>query len=160
MSFYGLIRDTFSRVLVEAGFLSSVESGTDNMHAEDCLAGPAEHEPILDGEKWMASAQVRHDGNVLQHGSIFYDEASWPEDWDGSRPGFLGNSEGDIFRSDLMERFVEGVLSDCFADEVCVPRELSRTEWEDLRNNVDQFSPDGPSELPCFRRSSAPAVPS
>lgn len=151
MSFYGLIRDAFSRALLEAGVLSRVETGDSNLDSADCLEGPSDHEPILDGEKWMASAQVRHNGNILQHGSLYYDSSSWPSSWEGPRPGFL-EMDG-LSRQALIDCLVESVSEEIFSSVESVPRTFNDREWQAIKETAGQFIPARDLDHPRFRRS-------
>jgi lipoate-protein ligase A len=153
MAFYGTVRDAFANALLEAGWLESIEKGKTPRDSADCLEGPADHEPVLGGDKWMASAQVRHEGAVLQHGSLYHDSSRWPSDWPGNRPAFVDVPPGSDLKGPLIDELVTSVSSLNGVSS----RSLDADEWRAVESNVDCFTVDGALELPVFRRSAESA---
>ncbi len=73
---YAAIHRTLARALRELGADASLaaERGAAALDAGACFASPAGGEVLVGGRKVVGSAQVRHAGAMLQHGSVLLDD--------------------------------------------------------------------------------------
>jgi lipoyl(octanoyl) transferase len=69
---YDFINDVLLDGLARLGLSARRATDTESLSPglRPCFDVPAEHEIVLDGRKLVGSAQWRHDGVLLQHGSI------------------------------------------------------------------------------------------
>jgi len=107
-AFYGRVRDAFQEAVRAAGLVKGNRRGDEGGDEASCLAAPAAHEPVEQGAKWMAAAQVRRREGLLQHGSLFWSAAGWPEDLE-HRPYFLRDAAGETTKKKLRARLIRSL---------------------------------------------------
>lgn len=153
LSFYRLVRDAVIRALPKQCPIQSSSTGNTSTPTNDCLRSPGPHEPVWDGGKWMASAQVRVDEKILQHGSIYYDSRQWPENWQETTPVFLGDYT-DCSPGRIRKRMKENLR-----EKMTCPvshRRINSQEWKQIETMRSQFSVETSGEFPVFRRTELP----
>ncbi len=152
------IKESYGRLsvpLVEAvrslKLIDSIEWGNGNASSEECVASPAEHEPTVRGSKWMAAAQARVNGDLLQQGTLF-----WIQDWPGSLgetfPAFLGPSSGRVSLRELRNEIIRTVQSHLFRDRKARMFSIDTTDWQIIDRIRDSFHVESLSDLPVFDR--------
>lgn len=144
----------FSRALNGAGIENqpvTVEESTRGEISASCLASPGSHEPVIDGKKWMAAAQVRHRGAILEQGSIFWGEEEWPAEHRLDTPRFISENI-EISRREFIKKLLTEVNNDLL-DNVPEFRKLTEKEWGQIKNLADEFEVRKLSQLPVFSRT-------
>lgn len=153
LSVYSTVRDALISGLPENHPQAEVDStrGHDSSPTEDCLQSPGPHEPVWHGKKWTASAQVRRQGSVLQHGSVYLEAEQWPEDWTGHSPVFLDNF-GSINRGELRKAMIKELTMTLNSTDIWIGQ-LSRSEWDDISGLRGDFQIKNSTDLPVFART-------
>ncbi len=153
MEVYTLIREAFTRAARAYDYInhSNRGDGRENFVA-DCLARPGEHEPVQEGKKWLAAAQLRHEGKVLQHGSVFWDADAWPADISLQSPYFLTKNSTREEREHFWRVLVREVNTEFLTEGYGKIRELGSKEWAEIDQLSPEFSVEEPADLPVFRR--------
>lgn len=153
MDFYELVRTAFTRAARSASYIERAQTGAEeSSFVADCLAAPGDHEPVQAGRKWLAAAQVRHDGNLLQHGSIFWDAGQWPASVPVNRPFFLTESAPPAERFRFRQQLLSEAATTIFSDNRGRLRQLDSEEWQQIETVASRFVVNDSEALPVFRR--------
>jgi len=150
---YGEIRDGLAERFLREGYIDCIETGRSSSTSTDCLGEPGDHEPVLNGRKWMASAQLHRDGSLLQHGSLFIDPVQWPSRWTGSRPSFLGSPIHPPHQNEIRDTMIDVLSETLFSGEVIRRDPFRNREWHTVRDHIPRFQFRDPHELPVFQRT-------
>jgi lipoate-protein ligase A len=148
---YRQICEPILRSALDLDLLDETEWGTGDEDTANCLRSPAQHEPVHEGSKWQAAAQVRRQRALLQQGSIFWDE-EWSDDISGTRPYFLEENESGTTRSTFRDRIIEKLREELFADRTGHFLHLSSESREAIEKSRSSFRVSSRSELPTFHR--------
>ncbi|MFP4686487.1 MAG: lipoyl protein ligase domain-containing protein [bacterium] len=138
LEFYAIVRDSFTRTARQLNLISGSKRGRGNSFAADCLATPGRHEPVEGDRKWLATAQVKRRGATLQHGSIFWEEKSWPDNFKHT-PYFLG-TDNHVNRESFVNRLIKNISVDIFKGRFCNFYRLAPGEWQEITESKKEFS--------------------
>lgn len=150
-SSYETLCEPFLEGALELGLLEEPDWGNDEGDVPNCLEAPAGHEPTADGAKWLASAQVRKQRALLQHGSLFWHE-SWSEELSPSRPHFLEPEDDEVSLGKFRDAVTRRLTAKLFGDRTAHTFRPSDETWGEIRSLADSFRVDSPRELPTFHR--------
>lgn len=150
-SSYETICEPFLEAALELDLLDEPDWGSNDGDVPNCLDAPAGHEPTVEGTKWMASAQVRKERAVLQHGSVFWKD-SWSEELSASRPHFLSDEAGQVTLPEYRDRVTRTVDRTLFANQTARESTLGEHTWTKIRELEEQFRVNNLGDLPTFRR--------
>jgi lipoate-protein ligase A len=138
MEFYTIVRDIFTKTAGQLNLIEGESRGKGNSFAENCLATPGRHEPVEQGRKWLATAQTRSGGGVLQHGSVFWNEKSWPKELQKT-PWFLAKNSP-VDRIEFRNKLLQNTSRDLFGSRAGQFYELQTAQWEKIAAQTAEFS--------------------
>ncbi|MFB6344688.1 MAG: hypothetical protein ABEK50_02815 [bacterium] len=151
MEMYSIIRDQFQTVLETMGVDLPEDRGETSQTTPDCLKHPGRHEPVVEGRKWMAAAQVCTETGVLQHGSLYVDSPEEVE-FPGERPFYLSRQGYPVDRSRVISEFIRRMDENCFSNTFNY-EPLREEEWEQISDMESHFMCENIENLPSFRLS-------
>ncbi len=152
LEFYELTCESFRRVLNKLGLnnIKNVGKNLTERNPDSCLAAPERHEPVIGAKKWLAAAQVRHRGSILEQGSIFWSKNNWPDSNLLDLPFFISDNietSKQKFIKTLIPEIQEVMGIKTF--RTC---EFSNQDWRKVKKIASGFQVDKPEQLPVFRR--------
>lgn len=151
---YEVIRDVFAKTLQSLGLIEGSGTGWGSGLRENCLDSAADHEPVSDGSKWMAASQLRHRGRLLQHGSLFWRDPSWPSEFKSRKPFHLHDPDRKTTLEDLRESLIRALTEELLPDSTLNNGDTLIRDWNHILDLTPQFAVSDPDSLPVFDRYS------
>lgn len=152
---YERLRDRFSEALRSLGLIDTQQTGSGSNASENCLSQPGCHEPVVEDTKWMAASQLRHRRRFLQHGSVFWKDAAWPDSLAEHEPFHLKQPDNDATLEDLKEALIDQLTEELFPDTTRKNNLRDDVDWDRLRKRAATFNVNRLEELPAFNRFGA-----
>jgi len=148
---YTRLIEPFVEAATELELIGQLNSSAGNAATQNCLQSPADHEPVSENGKWLASAQARRRRNLLQQGSVFW-SAHWHNSLEDSKPNFLGTQNRDVTINAFQKKVIEAIKKHLFHDRP--PREyrLEPSAISAIKARQSNFRVDDLDELPSYDR--------